>query len=597
MSHFGLMDKASSWRPLATNDSRKVRGMRVVAVGFAAFVCAVLVVAACQAGRGHSGLHDASSSASHSLSSSHSHHTPPSCAQLPPLAPPLSPRVDATRALSLLSAAIQINTESFDALPQGRTEDDVMAPFLRFHAWLEGAFPRIHASLKRTVVEKYSLLFEWEGIHPERDPLLLMAHIDVVPVLPETASEWTHEPYSGFVDLENGRVWGRGASDAKSVLIGIMCAIEDLLEVGHVPERTVYLSFGCDEESEGKGAFAIAQHLENELHLAGKIGLIVDEGAGFLSMAGINLAAIGVSEKGYTDVQITVETKGGHSSIPPKHTAIGLSALLITALESNPFPPHLSLNNPIIGTAACISHHSPTPYPHLEDLISRWPQSRDELLRVLVAMLSREEVVDLLQTTMAVDVILGGLKINALPERVVTLVNHRIGAHDSVAGVELFYRRVVQDVFREMRVNVTVLDFKDPTRVVWESGGGVGGDGEEVMGKVTVQSLSPFAVLEPSPVSPYNTAQDRGWAVLEGTLHHVYDDEFGPRGVVVGPVFVGGNTDTKSFWRLAKSIYRFSPAEAGGLHTVDEWVSVRGFLKGVDFYEALVLNWGQEKIK
>ena len=64
--------------------------------------------------------------------------------------------------------------------------------------------------------------------------------IDVVPVDPTTVDQWIHPPYSGYFDgefllypwchgystsslsLSGKRIWGRGSSDDKSGLIGIL---------------------------------------------------------------------------------------------------------------------------------------------------------------------------------------------------------------------------------------------------------------------------------------------------------------------------------------------------------------------------------------
>ena len=71
----------------------------------------------------------------------------------------------------------------------------------------------------------------------------------MVPVNPDTVDEWTHPPFSGHFDGE--RIWGRGSSDDKSGLIGIMSTIESLLERNFQPTRGVVLAFGFDEEVSG----------------------------------------------------------------------------------------------------------------------------------------------------------------------------------------------------------------------------------------------------------------------------------------------------------------------------------------------------------
>lgn len=52
----------------------------------------------------------------------------------------------------------------------------------------------------------------------------------------------------------------------------------------------------------------------------------------------INLYRIGTSEKGYVSINMTVNMVPGHSSIPPKETAVGILAKGVARLEQNPLP-------------------------------------------------------------------------------------------------------------------------------------------------------------------------------------------------------------------------------------------------------------------
>jgi acetylornithine deacetylase/succinyl-diaminopimelate desuccinylase-like protein len=124
-----------------------------------------------------------------------------------------------------------------------------------------------------------------------------MAHQDVVPVLPATEDKWTYPPFSAHFD---GRyIWGRGASDCKNNLVGILEAFETLLEKGFTPERSVLAAFGFDEEISGpQGAKYLAAHIEKA---RGKdsIELIIDEGGlGFKELYGALFALPAVGEKG-----------------------------------------------------------------------------------------------------------------------------------------------------------------------------------------------------------------------------------------------------------------------------------------------------------
>lgn len=124
-----------------------------------------------------------------------------------------------------------------------------------------------------------------------------MAHQDVVPVPEATVSRWTYEPYSAHYDGKF--IWGRGASDCKNNLIGVLEAFETLLEKDHTPKRTVLAAFGFDEEISGwQGANYISEHLEEKYGKNG-IDLIMDEGGmGIKDVYGATFALPALGEKG-----------------------------------------------------------------------------------------------------------------------------------------------------------------------------------------------------------------------------------------------------------------------------------------------------------
>lgn len=127
-----------------------------------------------------------------------------------------------------------------------------------------------------------------------------MGHQDVVPVLPATESRWKYPPYSAHYD---GRfIWGRGASDCKNVVIGVLEALETLLENDFTPERTILAGFGFDEEISGpQGAQFIAKHLE-DTRGKNSLELILDEGGlGIKEMNGAMFALPGLGEKGKSE--------------------------------------------------------------------------------------------------------------------------------------------------------------------------------------------------------------------------------------------------------------------------------------------------------
>ncbi|MCH7561787.1 MAG: M20/M25/M40 family metallo-hydrolase, partial [Thaumarchaeota archaeon] len=155
-----------------------------------------------------------------------------------------------------LSEIVQITTTSYD-------ERIDTAAFLAFQDYLDSNYVLVDSLLEKEIVNDFSIVYKWPGKNPRLDPVLLLGHIDVVPVEKESWDTWTHPPYSGAIS--DGFVWGRGTLDDKVSILGVLEAIELLLKEDYQPERTVYLACGHDEEISGfNGAQAIARMFKQQ---------------------------------------------------------------------------------------------------------------------------------------------------------------------------------------------------------------------------------------------------------------------------------------------------------------------------------------------
>ena len=439
--------------------------------------------------------------------------------------------IDRLRAAERLSGAIRIPT-----ITAPEPERAERAPFEQFIAYLEQAYPRVHELVEREIVNRYSLLYRWKGRDESLKPALLMAHIDVVPVEEGTEQAWLHPPFSGAV--ADGFVWGRGTMDIKNQIILILEAVEDLLAAGFTPARDFYLAFGHDEEVRGKeGAFKIAALLQSR---GITFEYILDEGGAVTvgAMPGVKqaLAMVGIAEKGYADIRITARGEGGHSSMPPRHTAAGLIGQAVVDLEKRQHPARIS--------------------PFLKEMLAYVGPEMNFGLRLILANLwlfgplfklifkASRAGNALLRTTTAVTILEGGSEPNVLPRKASAVINYRIAPGETVAGVLEHLRRIV---------------------------------GPEI-------AVEPLVTTEPSRISP---VEGNGFKTIERAIYAIFPD------AVTVPYIVIGGTDAIRYEPLCEQIYRFTPMlisaeELDRIHGTNERLSLDNIENGIRFYIELL---------
>jgi carboxypeptidase PM20D1 len=406
--------------------------------------------------------------------------------------------------------------------------------------YLATAYPEAHRTLARERIGSNSFLYFWPGTDPDLEPILLMAHLDVVPVAAEEADAWSHPPFAGRI--ADGYVWGRGAIDDKACVVALLEATESLLADGYHPSRGVYLAFGHDEEIGGQnGARQIASLMASRgvrLEFVLDEGFFVTEGL----LAGIDkpVALIGVAEKGIVSVSLTVAAPPGHSAVPPRHTAIGILASALVRLEDRPLPARID------GVAGEMLAWLAPEMPLPQRIVSSNLWMFGPLVKARMAASPTTDAA--IRTSTATTMVAGGVKENVLPSHARAVVNFRIRPGDRIADVMEHIRRVVDDD----RVVVEVLPGLDS---------------------------------EPSPVS---STDSRAFDAIHTSIRRVFS------GAVVAPALVVGATDSRHFADLSDDIYRFLPIRLGPgdvarVHGVDERISVANFAEAIRFYRELVV--------
>jgi carboxypeptidase PM20D1 len=442
--------------------------------------------------------------------------------------------IDLNKAITRLSQAIPIQTISYQDAKPKREE------ILKFHKFLESSYPLVFEKLKKNIINEYSILLKWEGTDPNLLPILLMAHLDVVPI--EDESAWQRPPFSGYVDEEF--IWGRGTLDDKVAVISNLEAIEHLLKKGFQPKRTIYLSIGHDEETLGTGAGAISKYFKEQ---GTEFEFIQDEGMfiadGFIPGIKKPVAIIGLAQKGYVTVQLTVEGSGGHSSAPPSVTPVGILSKALVKLEENPMPG--KLDGLILEMFNSIGPEMS--YPLKLVFANSWLLSP-----IIESQLSSSPGTNAnLRTTTAITMVKGSEKENILPQRATALVNFRIHPSDNIQKVLDHVTKTIQDP----RVKVSYL--KETAR-------------------------------EPSPISPTNS---KAYENLTKTIKEVFPD------TLVAPGLFIASSDTFNFVSLSKNIFRFHPLylkasehDEARIHGANERIPIKNYEKYIQYVIRLIQN-------
>lgn len=177
------------------------------------------------------------------------------------------------------------------------------------------------------------LTARWKGSNPKLKPLVISGHMDVVEAKP---SDWQRDPFTPVV--ENGMLYGRGASDMKLDDALAVAAVIELKREGYKPRRDIVLAFSGDEETAMRTTQKLAQALPNA-----EMVLNVDGTGGQLDPEGKPLYFTWTgAEKTYADFQLTVTSPGGHSSRPYEPNAINQLAAALVRIGNYHFKPELS---------------------------------------------------------------------------------------------------------------------------------------------------------------------------------------------------------------------------------------------------------------
>lgn len=436
-------------------------------------------------------------------------------------------------AIDNMAEAISIRTISFE-----NEEDFDSTQFDLFNKFLADKYPLLHEKSDHQIFSEYSHLFKLEGNNKEAKPIILMGHIDVVPIA--SPAIWSVHPFTE--GIKNDTIYGRGSIDDKCATISILEATEQLLAEGFMPERTIYFAFGHDEENSGaRGAGEIVKFLGAQDF---KAEFVLDEGGAITKglVPGIEqeTALIGIAEKGYVTYELTVNMVGGHSSQPAEETSIDVLSNAISTLKKNRFPSKITPALEAFMDAAG---------PHM-GFTARMAFSNRMLFTPILKKQyeSSKQGNANIRTTTSPTIFEAGIKENVIPTSSRAVVNFRILPGETIETV----KEHIVSTIADDRVTVEIK-----------------GNG-----------------FNPSPISP---TDNQAFEIIKKSIL-----EINP-GVLTIPNLVIGATDARYYSALSNNIYRFAPIHLNPknmdcFHGVDERISVEEFENSIRFYRQVILH-------
>ena len=438
---------------------------------------------------------------------------------------------DLAAAANRLGAAIRFKTVSNQDPAQNQLDQ-----WTGFQAWLQTSYPAAHKAMTREIVGKATLVYTWQGSDPSLQPIILMAHQDVVPVTPGTEKDWKHPPFDGVI--ADGAVWGRGAVDDKGSLVTLFEAAELLANKGFKPKRTIIIVSGHDEEVGGTGAQAAAGVLKAR---GVKSLFTLDEGSAIIADAPIingPAIMIAVAEKGYATLRVTAKAPGGHSSMPPEEIGTVTLAKAITAIHASQFPARL--DQPAFGTVEALAAEK----GGMMKMVAANPWLFGGLIKAQMG--SSPAGAAQLHTTIAPTMLQGSPKENVLPQEAFGLVNYRLAPWDRS-----------DDVLARAKQAVGKL----PVTFSWER--------------------------TPREASPVSSTTSQGWKFVRAAA------EAEAPGAPVAPFLVVGGTDSRYMNEVSQDTYRFqalrlSTKETKMIHGTNEHITTENLGSMIRFFTRLI---------
>jgi acetylornithine deacetylase/succinyl-diaminopimelate desuccinylase-like protein len=278
-----------------------------------------------------------------------------------------------------------------------------------------------------------------------RKPILLLAHIDVVPANRE---DWSVDPFK--LIEKDGYYYGRGTGDDKFMAASFVTNMIRYKKEGYKPDRDIILALETDEEILDRDEVGIRWLLKHHRDLI-DAEFALNEGGGVGLKDGKPIRnSVQTSEKVSVSFLLEVKNKGGHSSLPAKDNAIYRLAEGLVRLSNFRFPVNLNETTRAYFERTAQFEGEQT----AADIRAALSDKPDPASLSFVRLAANPVYNAQLRTTCVATMLEGGHAVNALPQLATAKVNCRIMPGEPIEGVKATLEKVLDDD----QIKVTQID-------------------------------------------------------------------------------------------------------------------------------------------
>ncbi len=293
-------------------------------------------------------------------------------------------------------------------------------------------FPAADIRVVSTGPRKGNLVARLRGTNA-RKPMLLLAHIDVVPA----GDGWQHDPFK--LTEADGTFHGRGVIDDKAMAAIFVSNLIEFHREGFKPDRDVIVALTTDEELAHSEHNGVRWILQNERALIDAEFAINEGGGGALRNGRPFRFAVQLAEKVYQTYMLEVTDAGGHSASPRRDNPIYRLSAALTKLAQFDFPPRLNQ-----VTRANFERLAETEAPPMATAIRALLAGSTDA--AALAPLSADPSYNAqMRTTCVATLLEAGTVENALPQTARATVNCRILPDEPVDETANILARVIAD--------------------------------------------------------------------------------------------------------------------------------------------------------